>query len=122
MSLQNLLMVGLGGFFGAIARYIVSKQYNKSTYRIPLGTMAVNTIGAFLLGFLMGVKAGPMMLLLFGTGFMGAFTTFSTLKLEMTKMFKHKHYTIFFLYTVLTYGLGITLAYIGFLFGTSFNQ
>ena len=122
MSLQNLLMVGLGGFFGAIGRYIVSKQYNKSTYRIPLGTMAVNTIGAFLLGFLMGVKAGPMMLLLFGTGFMGAFTTFSTLKLEMTKMFKHKHYTIFFLYTVLTYGLGITLAYIGFLFGTSFNQ
>ena len=122
MSLQNLFMVGLGGFFGAIARYIVSKQYNKSTYRFPLGTMAVNTIGAFLLGFLTGVKASPMMLLLFGTGFMGAFTTFSTLKLEMTQMFKHGHYKVFIFYTVLTYGLGIILAYIGYLLGTSFNQ
>ena len=122
MSLLNLFLVGVGGFFGAIARYSISKQFNhKSTFRIPLGTIAVNTIGAFLLGFITGVKASPVMLILFGTGFLGAFTTFSTLKLEMTQMYKHKHYKTFLFYTVLTYGLGIILAYIGFLLGTFFE-
>ena len=52
---------------------------------------------------------------------MGAFTTFSTLKLEMTQMYKHKQYKIFLIYTGLTYGFGIILAYIGLLFGASLD-
>ena len=116
-------MVGMGGFFGAIARYSISKQFNHTTtFRIPLGTIAVNTTGAFLLGFITGVKASPMMLLFFGTGFLGAFTTFSTLKLELTQMYKNRHYKIFLFYIVFTYGLGIILAYIGFLLGTFFEK
>ena len=123
MTMLNLFMVGIGGFFGAIARYFISKHLNnKSTFRVPAGTLTVNLIGACLLGFLTGIKVNPMILLILGTGFMGAFTTFSTLKLEMTQMYKHKQYKRFLLYTGCTYGFGILLAYIGFLFGASLDS
>jgi fluoride exporter len=119
----NMFMVGIGGFFGAIARYFISKHLNnKSSFRVPSGTLTVNLIGAFLLGIMTGIKVNPMILLIFGTGFMGAFTTFSTLKLEMTQMYKNNQYKRFLLYTGLTYGFGILLAYIGFKFGASINK
>lgn len=120
MSMSVLFMVGIGGFFGAIARYFISKYLNnKTTFKVPIGTLTVNLIGASLLGFMTGIKVSPMILLIFGTGFMGAFTTFSTLKLEMTQMYKYKQYKRFLLYTGITYGLGIFLAYIGFIIGAS---
>ena len=116
-------MVGIGGFLGAIARYFISKHLNsKTTFRVPTGTLAVNLIGACLLGFVTGIKVNPMILLILGTGFMGAFTTFSTLKLEMTQMYKNKQYKRFLIYTGCTYGFGILLAYISFLFGASFES
>jgi fluoride exporter len=120
MTLLHICMVGIGGFFGAVARYAISKHVNnKSTFHIPIGTLTVNLAGAFLLGILTGAKADTTMVLLVGTGFMGAFTTFSTLKLEMTQMYKNNHKKKFFLYTLLTYGVGITLAYFGYLLGST---
>lgn len=119
MAITNLLLVGIGGFFGAIARYSISKYLNsKSTFPVPMGTLTVNLLGSFLLGALIGAKADVMLLLLLGTGFLGAFTTFSTLKLEMTEMYVHKNKKKFLLYTVLTYGLGILFAYFGYLIGS----
>ena len=116
MTLLHICMVGIGGFFGAIARYAISKQVNnKSTF--PIGTLIVNVVGAFLLGIIMGANADKMTVLLVGTGFMGAFTTFSTLKLEMIQLYKNNHKKIFFLYTIMTYGLGMILAYLGYLIG-----
>lgn len=83
-----------------------------------MGTLTVNLLGSFLLGILIGAKADVMLVLLFGTGFMGAFTTFSTLKFEMTEMYVNKNKKILLLYTVLTYGLGIIFAYFGYLIGS----
>jgi fluoride exporter len=118
MTLLHIFMVGIGGFFGAIARYSISKQLNnKSTFEVPVGTLTVNLLGAFLLGLITGSKADTMILLLFGTGFIGAFTTFSTLKLEMTQLYMNKHKKTFILYTLITYGFGIILAYLGYLVG-----
>ena len=48
---------------------------------------------------------------------MGAFTTFSTLKLEMTQLIVNNHKNQFFLYTIITYGFGIILAYSGYWMG-----
>lgn len=119
MAITNLLLVGIGGFFGAIARYSISKHLNRKTkYPIPMGTLTVNLLGSFLLGILIGAKADVMLLLLLGTGFLGAFTTFSTLKFEMTEMYVHKNRKKLLLYTVLTYGLGIIFAYFGYLIGS----
>ena len=77
MTLVNLTLVGVGGFLGAIFRYVISKYLNnnlKSKVLFPLGTLTVNLLGAFLLGLIIGAKADSMIMLLLGTGFMGAFT------------------------------------------------
>jgi CrcB protein len=112
----QILMVGIGGFFGAIARYSISKKLNNNPF-LPIGTLTVNLLGAFLLGIIIGIKANTLIALLFGTGFMGAFTTFSTLNLEMIQLHVNKKKKGLIVYTVITYGGGITLAYLGYLFG-----
>jgi fluoride exporter len=121
VTILHILMVGIGGFFGAIARYTISKRLNnKPGSLLPIGTLTVNLLGAFLLGIIVGAKANSMIVLLFGTGFMGAFTTFSTLKLEMTQLYVNNYKKKFFVYTLMTYGMGIILAYLGYLIGNSF--
>jgi CrcB protein len=111
-------MVGIGGFFGAIARFSISQILNnKPSSRIPRGTLIVNLSGAFLLGIIIGVKADTMITLLLGTGFLGAFTTFSTLKLEMIQLHLNNYKKEFLFYTVTTYGGGLILAYLGYTIG-----
>jgi CrcB protein len=123
MSLLHIFMVGIGGFFGAVARFSISKQLNNNmTNMLPMGTLTVNLLGAFLLGILLGAKAGVMVVLLLGTGFLGAFTTFSTIKLEMVQMYMKKHYKKFFFYLLTTYGIGILLAGLGYWIGGNFNN
>lgn len=121
MTAINILLVGIGGFFGAISRYSISKKLNsKSTLELPIGTLAVNILGAFLLGIITGATSNTMIVLLLGTGFMGAFTTFSTLKLEMVQMHLNHYKKTFILYTIVTYGMGIILAYAGYIVGQFF--
>lgn len=120
MTILHIAMVGLGGFFGALARYFISKLNNKSPLTIPIGTLIVNLSGAFFLGMITGAKANVIGALLLGTGFMGAFTTFSTFNLELTRLSINQRIGRFILYIVMTYGLGILLASLGYLYGTSF--
>lgn len=114
----HILMVGIGGFFGAIARFLISKQLkNKYNIFIPIGTLIINLLGAFILGIIIGAKADTMIALLLGTGFISTFTTFSTLKLEMIQLHLRKYKKELIYYTVMTYGGGIALAYLGYLLG-----
>jgi CrcB protein len=84
--LVNILLVGFGGFIGSIARYLASGYVQQSTKSIdfPYGTLAVNVIGCFLIGFLAqlaedrGVFTSESRIFVF-TGFLGGFTTFSSL-------------------------------------------
>lgn len=87
---MNLLYVALGGSLGAIARYLVAASINLWTAHaarpLPYGTLFVNTTGSFAIGFLFALfsRAGlPAELKLFLiTGFLGAYTTFSSYSLE----------------------------------------
>lgn len=111
----NAALVAAGGFFGAIARYYVSKKAAERFQSVvPYGTLAVNVSGSFLLGVVVGSNWGNTAMLLAGTGFMGAFTTFSTFKLESAALAAKSRYRAMVGYIAATYILSIVFAYIGF--------
>jgi fluoride exporter len=87
-----LLSIGAGGFFGAIARYLVDGRLTSYTGgALPWGTFAINVSGSFVIGLLFVLLTersalsadlrGPLMI-----GFIGSYTTFSTLALESWRM------------------------------------
>lgn len=86
-----LAAVPIGGFFGAPARYLLDRLVSdRIGGDLPWGTMAVNLSGAVLLGLLSGLSLrhalpAPLDALL-GTGFCGAYTTFSTLSYETIRL------------------------------------
>jgi CrcB protein len=89
---MTILLVGAGGFFGAISRYLVDGWVSQLTGgRFPWGTLVINLSGSFLLGLLFALSVeraaipssirAPILI-----GFIGAYTTFSTLTLESWRL------------------------------------
>ncbi|HEX5501589.1 MAG TPA: fluoride efflux transporter CrcB [Thermomicrobiales bacterium] len=83
-----LLLVAVGGVLGANARYVVS-QWAATRWgaAFPYGTLAINATGSLLLGLVLALDAArfgndPDVKLLVATGFLGAYTTFSTFAFE----------------------------------------
>lgn len=84
---MTALIVTLAGSLGAVARYFVAGAIqNRTRSRMPVGTAAVNLIGAFALGVLAGVGQTPTGWLLAGAGFTAGFTTFSTWMVETARL------------------------------------
>ena len=116
--MSEILLVSVGGFFGAISRFAVSKHIqNRNKSSFPVGTLIVNLIGAFLLGLLIGIQIKGELYSLFGTGFMGAFTTFSTLMLESEQLKAAEKNKLFYSYIGCSYLIGIFLAFCGLMIG-----
>jgi CrcB protein len=91
---MTYLLVGIGGFLGANARFVVARLVGSLfETRFPLGTFVINIAGSFLLGALGTIVAqrisphSEAMRLALGTGFLGAFTTFSTFEFETHALF-----------------------------------
>lgn len=82
----TVLLVGLGGFIGAIARYGISSWvYRYTPMTFPYGTLVVNLLGCLLIGFLMTWsfdRLGPHWRMFAVTGLLGSLTTFSTFGYE----------------------------------------
>lgn len=85
---MQFLWIGLGGFLGANARFLVTRlaarQFGTT---FPYGTFIVNVVGSFVIGFFLAlslekVAIRPEWRLLFAVGFLGSFTTFSTFAYE----------------------------------------
>lgn len=116
---MNLVFVAIGGFFGAMARFAVSNVV-KSRYQgaFPYGTFFINVLGSLLLGLLVGAHVDNRVFLLCGTGFMGAFTTFSTFKLELTQLRANRKGNVFLSYLTASYVAGIAAAFCGFYIGS----
>jgi len=83
------LLVGLGGFLGANARFLTARWVGGFVEtRFPLGTFVINIAGSFLLGLIGAMVAqrvfrhSDAVRLALGVGFLGAFTTFSTFQFE----------------------------------------
>jgi CrcB protein len=90
MNWQIVLSVGAGGFVGAIGRFTIAGFVQKivgSTF--PYGTLTVNILGSFIIGFLFlffEQSIAPTQKALLVTGLLGALTTFSTFSLETVLM------------------------------------
>ncbi|RKO65265.1 chromosome condensation protein CrcB [Campylobacter sp. P255] len=118
--ITTILAVGLGGFLGAIARMLTSNFFNKIIpHNFPYGTLMVNIIGSFLMGLFFsytnskGINIHTKSFL--STGFMGAFTTFSTFSYENLLFLQSGDYLHFVLNVVLNIGLCLLAVWLGFL-------
>ena len=87
MSLAITLAVGVIGGLGALARFTVDGVVaGRAGRSFPFGTLAVNLIGAVILGALAGAALDPDAYRVAGTGLIGSFTTFSTWMLETHRL------------------------------------
>lgn len=76
---MTAVLVALGAAVGAPARLLVARLLDRSTH---WGTLAVNLLGSAILGWLVGHGVDGRPLALFGTGFCGAFTTYSAVSVQ----------------------------------------
>ncbi|MDA8886682.1 fluoride efflux transporter CrcB [Bacteroidia bacterium] len=105
---MNILLVFIGGGLGAAIRWFISSEV--SSVGFPYGIVTVNLLGCFLIGiasvFLLNQ---PKLGLLFVTGFLGGFTTFSSFGLDAFGLLQIEQYKKFMSYVLTSNVLGILL-------------
>lgn len=118
--LTNLSLVALGGAAGSMLRYLTvlgaARLFGPG---LPLGTLAVNVIGSFLIGvlaiWLMGSRAWAYPLLI--SGFLGGFTTFSAFSLEAFRLWETGQPALAAAYVAGSVGLGLAALLAGLALG-----
>ena len=118
--MSRLSFIAIGGAIGALLRYMISGM----TYRylggsFPWGTLSVNLIGAFVIGFLWGLSEITIVSSDFRSfvfiGIIGSFTTFSTYSLETFNLFRDAEIKLVLANVLITNVLGIALVLFGFI-------
>jgi len=86
---MQYLLVAAGGAFGSLARFLIGRKVSEN-YKggFPAGTFLINITGAVLLGAVSAAGLQPSGYSLFGDGFLGAYTTFSTFMYEGFNLFQ----------------------------------
>lgn len=118
--MKNIFYVALGGIFGAIFRFLVSKRLNNAFGEVfPVGTLFVNFTGSFFMGFFYSifeeVLFSPYVRIFLLTGFLGAYTTFSTYAIETFNFLREKEYKEAFLNFILNNILSFLAVIAGFI-------
>ena len=124
--MMNVLVIGIGGFVGAVARYGIAVWIGQRWGRsFPLGTFVINVSGSFLIGLLMTLMAerfteNPQWRLLLVVGFLGAYTTFSTFEYETGALLKDGEWLFAGLNVVLSVIVGFVALKLGEVMAKSF--
>jgi fluoride exporter len=106
--------VALVGGVGSVLRFVIDRAVARRVARaFPFGTLAVNISGACLLGFLGGLAVSRDAALVVGTGFVGAYTTFSTWMLETHRLGEERQTWTALANIVVSVALGIAAAVLG---------
>ncbi|WP_316359539.1 fluoride efflux transporter CrcB [Candidatus Neptunichlamydia sp. REUL1] len=122
--MKDLILIGVGGGIGAICRFLLSRSVQLTfPFVFPLGTLVVNLLGSFFIGFLsililnrfgaMGTELRALLLV----GLLGGFTTFSTFSLESIELWENGAGIKLIFYLLLSVALGLFAAYGGLILG-----
>lgn len=118
--MHPVLLVGLGGFLGAVARYRLGGVLLHLTVqeRFPFSTFAVNVLGCLVVGVLAGLAErheafGADARLFLFTGLLGGFTTFSAFGLEAVHLLRRGEFATAALYAGGSVVLGIAAVWLG---------
>ncbi len=117
--MKQLLLVGLGGFFGSILRYGVGTWTLKASDGFPLGTTLVNLIGSLIIGIILGlaVKNDQPVYWFAVVGFCGGFTTFSAFSMDGVRLIKNEMWMTFLGYSSVSLIGGLLLCMAGLWLG-----
>ena len=109
--MMNCIIVGLGGFLGAVARYLIGLIPINPQNGFPVKTLLINIAGAFVIGLVVAFGAkkdwNPQLILFLKVGICGGFTTFSTFAFETTDLFQSGHTVTALVYAVLSVVSGV---------------
>ena len=116
---RSFLLVGIGGFIGSLARYIVAVAMSgiiSSTF--PWATLIVNVAGCFLIGVIFAVSdrgglLSPEWRIFLTTGFCGGFTTFSTFSYESLRLLQDGEYFYVAVYVLASVVVGLSATLLG---------
>jgi CrcB protein len=118
---QEIIVVGAGGFIGAVARYLLSGLIHRNlNSSFPWGTFTVNIIGCFLIGCLLYMVENRMVIsdqmrLFLGIGILGAFTTFATFSQEIIDLMRSGQNWLALANVLFSVGLGVIALWGGYM-------
>ena len=118
--LKKYLLVGLGGSLGALGRYELGGLFKVGSGDFPLGTFIINLTGSFILGIFLTLISEKYIVplawrLFFATGFVGAYTTFSSLTNEVITLFRQGYWPVGLLYSLASLVGGLFFVWLGLL-------
>ena len=116
--MYTLLLVGLGGFIGAILRYVLGGWIQNGFVNFPVGTLTINTTGSFFIGLIMylseyqGLFSDETRIFL-TIGVLGGYTTLSTFGYESFRLLDDSKFTLMAINVVSTVVLSLLAVYLG---------
>jgi CrcB protein len=113
-----ILWIGLGGFIGALLRYWISGWIQAGAVTFPLGTLAVNFIGSFILAMVMFLSEfkgyfNEETRIFLSIGLLGSFTTMSTFSYESFKLLEQQEHMLFSINVIGSVALTLLAIYLG---------
>lgn len=116
--MAECIVVGIGGFIGAVCRYFIGLIPLKEGCGFPIKTLIINIAGSFLIGVIAAwaVKTdppNPRVVLFLKAGICGGFTTFSSFALETGDLIKSGKTNMAALYAILSITAGVIAVYAG---------
>ena len=112
------IIVGAGGFVGAVCRYLIGMIPLKEGCAFPIKTLMINIVGSFMIGIVAALASetdflNPRIVLFLKVGICGGFTTFSSFTLESADLIKSGKMQLAVIYTILSIILGVLAVFAG---------